>query len=121
LKVTLSLATAALVVLVSSPAIRAAEISEKTACGVVVTAFDRQDSIPEIVTTITNVMQTLDDTHTSAGEPGVLAPLSDQGMSSIIAVAIEDCRDNPRKRLRDAAAKAYMGLRAMELMFGSKQ
>ena len=104
-----------------SPAIYAAEIGEKTACGIVVASFDRKESVPGIVTTIRNVMETLDETHTDAGEQGVLASLSDKGMMMIVISAVEDCRDHPRKQLRDAAAKAYMGLRAMQQMFGGRQ
>jgi hypothetical protein len=80
LKNALAIATAAAALVVSSSVVHAAEIGKETPCGIVLKAFDRQVSIPEIVTTIRNVMQDLDDRHTNAGEVGALAPLSDQGM-----------------------------------------
>lgn len=99
--------------------VQAAGINETTSCAVAIKAFENEDrdGIIEAGTTIKNVMQSLDDIHTNNGEAGVLAPLSDKGMSSIIALALVDCQSNPRKKLRDAASKAYMELRAFQQSF----
>lgn len=120
LKPTLIMMTATVALVGLSQPLHAADIGEKTACGIVVASFDRKESVPEIVTTIKNVMETLDETHTDAGEQGVLAPLTDQGMMWIVISAIEDCRNHPRKQLRDAASQSYMGLRAMQQMLGGR-
>lgn len=114
-------AMAVAILLSRSPVAAAAEFGGATPCAKVVSSFDQQRYVPQIVTTITNVMVGLDDIHTNAGERGALAPLSDQGMTSVISLAVEDCREHPQKRLRDAAAKAYMELRATEFAINPDQ
>lgn len=89
------------------PIAQAAGINEVSSCAMALKAFDSEDrdGIFEAGTTIKNVMQDLDDMHTKNGEPGALAALSDKGQK------------NPQKKLKDAAQKAYMELRAFQQSF----
>lgn len=96
----------------------AMDITENSSCSVAVNEFDQRTSVSEIVTTITNVMVRLDDGYENAGSPSVLAPLSGDGLTSVVSLAIENCRDSPRMRLGEAAAKAYSELRASEVVIG---
>lgn len=121
-KLTVPAFVAAIAALTSSTQIAtASDIAEITPCATVVTEFDQQRSVREIVTTITNVMVRLDDAHTSAGERSVLAPLSENGRTSMISATIEDCRYHPEKRLGDAASDTYEGLRGMQRMINGGQ
>jgi hypothetical protein len=126
---------AALALLVTGTAM--AEIDDKTRCSEFVAtsnAFDRATSagrskllsetkegqkLQEYYLFMGNVMDGLDIDHVQAGRPGIMASLSDQGRSNLVAAAAVQCRNHQNMTIWNAAAFVYRGIRDMEMELGT--
>jgi hypothetical protein len=66
-----------------------------------------------------NVMDGLDIDHVQAGQPGIMASLSDDGRRGLTAAAAVQCRNHQNMTIWNAAAFVYRGIRDMEIQFGT--
>ena len=116
----MSLAAALASALMSSSA-WALDLSDQTPCSAVVSALDtsNKSDIHDFVVYVDNQMDALDTAHTSQGEPGIMAQLSDKGRTQLDIVVAKECRDHPLETVYNAAAKIYVGTRDLETMFGT--
>lgn len=72
-----------------------------------------------IVNYIENMMYNLDQRHTDNGEPGIMSQLSDKGELDMAILAVEHCRLHPNSTIYNAAAFVYVGMRDLEIQFGT--
>lgn len=84
-------------------------------------AMDRQDmtTIRSALVYMRDTMEQWDIAHTSAGEPGIMAQMSDKAITNMIALAGAYCRSHPKMTVRNAAAFSYRGMRDLEMQFGN--
>jgi hypothetical protein len=122
------MASAALALLMTSAAAHAAEITEKTRCSEFVAASDVNDrasnasnlaKLREYYLFMGNVMDGLDIDHIQNGQPGIMASLSDDGRSNLVATAAVQCRNHQNMTIWNSAALVYRGVRDMEMQFGT--
>lgn len=112
--------SASLVLLVGTTA-SAAEITDKTQCVEFVAALEARDfpMIRAFATYVLNTMDDLDIKHTQAGEPGIMARLSDDGRKRMVPITSVNCRDHPKMTVYNSAAFVYIGIREMQIQFGN--
>ena len=95
---------------------------DKTACFVVKQAMDDkhrdQPTVSAALIYIENVFDRLDSGHTEEGEPGIMAKLSDEGLTKLAITAAVQCTHYPKKRVFDAAAGVYRGVRDFQKEMG---
>ena len=99
----------------------ATDITDKTTCAAMVTAFDSNDParVLPFGTYVLNMMDELDSKHTRRGEPGIMAQLSDDGRSSMVAITSVNCRKYPKMTIYNSAAFVYTGMRAIQMQLGT--
>jgi len=100
---------------------RAAEITDKAPCSEMVAASDANNPVRfrPFILYIMNSMEVMDSRHTEAGEPGIMAQLSDEGRLNMAAAASVRCRNYPKMTIYNATAAVYRGIRDMQIQFGA--
>jgi hypothetical protein len=96
---------------------QATEITDKTRCAEMEAAFQMKN-LPRIRDFGTYVLNTMDQTdlrHTRAGEPGIMAQLSDSGRANMAVLTSVNCEQNPKMTVYNSAAFVYGGIRDMQL------
>src|SRR5689334_17256447 len=90
------------IALATCPA-NAAPFDEQSPCAAVVKAFERKDApaVAAAATVIRDVFDRLDELHTRNGEPGIVARMTDDGVTNLAGVAVAYCREAPKRRLGD--------------------
>jgi hypothetical protein len=99
----------------------AERISENTACAAVPAIMDGNDRSRkiEVIVFIQNAFEKFDRTHTEVGEPGIMAALSDNGLSGLVAMASVKCRNMPRLTIYNSASQVYRGIRDLQIEMGT--
>jgi hypothetical protein len=99
----------------------AMDLTDKTPCAAMVKAFDSNDParVVSFATYALNKMDELDSNHTRRGEPGIMAQLSDDGRSSMVAITSVNCRKYPKMTIYNSAAFVYTGMREMQMQLGT--
>ena len=77
------------------------------------------EALTETKQYILNAMDKLDSAHTEAGEPGIMASLTDSGELDMVAMTAVHCQNHPKETIYNAAAFVYRGTRDMERQFGT--
>ena len=77
------------------------------------------DRIRPFTDYILNTMDDMDSKHTEAGEAGIVAQLSDQGLVGMAAATSVHCREYLKMTVYNSAAFVYRGIRDMELQLGT--
>ena len=83
-----------------------AELTDRTLCADAIKMFDTT-GLAEVDDYIKNEMNLLDRKYTENGEPGIIAHLSHDDFSMLLAVTTDFCRDHSHETVYDAAAHAY--------------
>jgi hypothetical protein len=96
-------------------------LSDKTLCAVVPAIMDSNDRERkmEIIVFIQNAYEKFDRAHTEAGEPGIMAALSDNGLAGLVAMASVKCRNTPRLTIYNSASQVYRGVRDLQMEMGT--
>lgn len=98
-----------------------AEVRDGTTCRAMVEAMDSENlvKIRPFTVYVLNTMDEIDTKHIQAGEPGIMAQLSEDGRYHLAAAALANCRHHPKMTVYNSAAFVYRGIREMELQFGT--
>lgn len=93
-----------------------------TSCSVVAASFkgERAEDVSEATAAITATMQSLDDAHVQKGEASLLAGMSGEDKSFVLAAAAALCQDHVDWTLGHAARDGYEGMRAIALNLSGK-
>lgn len=67
---------------------------------------------------VNNEWETLDDNHMEAGDPGIMAQMSDKARLSNEIVVPAWCESHSAETLHSAADEIYEGIREMSLQLG---
>jgi hypothetical protein len=114
----------------------AAEITDKTRCSEFVAASNAYEKatkagsklfketeegqqLQEYYLFMGNTMDGFDIDHVQAGNPGIMASLTDDGRRNLVAAAAVQCRNHPNMTVWNAAAFVYRGIRDMEIELGT--
>jgi hypothetical protein len=95
-------------------------LGDRTPCSVSTTVMDSGDRerVGTLVGYIESVMNSMDSAHTEKGEPGIVAQLSDEGLTHLVAAVTVNCRDHPTMTIYNSTAFVYRGTREMQKQLG---
>ena len=99
----------------------AANLDDRSLCTIVVKAMDTEnrEMLADIKQYVLNVMEKLDAGHTEAGEPGIMASLTDNGSLNMVALTAVHCQKFPKQTIFNASAFVYRGTRDMQKQLGT--
>lgn len=60
---------------------------------------------------VLSTLSTLDGTYVARGDPGIIAPMSDEGRNNTIKMVILWCGEHPEDTLRQRTAQIYPGMK----------
>jgi hypothetical protein len=112
-----------LAVLIPTAPALAASWTDHTSCAILNAVMDA--TAPPMVDVrasllyISNTFETMDSRHTEAGEPGIMAGLSDNGLRDLAAAVAVHCGNFPRLTVYNAAAFVYRGTRDLMIDLGT--
>ncbi len=92
-----------------------------TPCSVIVGIMDgaNRQQIGYAVQLIADFLAEADKPFVQRKRGSVVEPLSDDGLTDIVALTITRCRAKPAEKVRDTAQGVYSGLRAFEAGLGN--
>jgi hypothetical protein len=106
--------------LVAHP-VSAAILRADATCSAIAEIMDGTDrqQIGYAVQIIADFLTEADKPFVQRKRGSVVNPLSDDGLTGIVALTITRCRANPTEKVRDTAQGVYAGLRAMQAAVGN--
>ena len=68
---------------------------------------------------VLSTLSTIDGTYVARGDPGIIAPMSDEGRNNTIKMVILWCGEHPEDTLRQRTAQIYPGMKGGQKTWGS--